>query len=174
MPDALMTDSLPAAVGNRLLLEQGLELLGRLSASTYAKGPAGHSAVGAQFRHILDHYESLVSGIETGRVDYDARARNPQLEADPACACRAARRYIEVLARLERGADITLMVQADSGAGTEPDWRESSLGRELQFLASHTTHHYALIRLLLALQGIECSTDFGMAPSTRAHAVRGR
>lgn len=172
MTDAMLTDTLPAAAGNRVLLEQGIELLGRLPAETYATAPAGHSAVGAQFRHILDHYESLLSGIESGRVDYDARRRNPKVESDPAAAADAARSIILELARLESGADMVLMVQTDSGADTGPDWRESSLGRELQFLASHTTHHFALIRLLLALQGIECSADFGMAPSTKAHAAR--
>ena len=50
-----------------------------------------------------------------------------------------------------------------------PDWRPSSVGRELQFLVSHTVHHYALIRLLLEDHGIYAGEEFGVAPSTLAH-----
>jgi hypothetical protein len=45
-------------------------------------------------------------------------------------------------------------------------WSYSSIGRELQFLLSHTIHHYALIALALRLQGYEPSAEFGVAPST--------
>lgn len=49
-----------------------------------------------------------------------------------------------------------------------PDWRPSSLGRELQFLSSHTLHHYALIKLLLDDTGLDLGPEFGVAPSTLA------
>lgn len=46
------------------------------------------------------------------------------------------------------------------------DWSISSLKRELQFLLSHTIHHYSLIALALRLQGFEPGAAFGVAPST--------
>jgi hypothetical protein len=45
----------------------------------------------------------------------------------------------------------------------------STVARELQFLLSHTVHHYALIALILRLQGFEPGEEFGVAPSTLAH-----
>jgi hypothetical protein len=50
-----------------------------------------------------------------------------------------------------------------------PHWAVTSLERELQFLLSHTVHHFALVALLLRAQGFEVSADFGVAPSTLAY-----
>jgi uncharacterized damage-inducible protein DinB len=163
--------SLSAVRGNRHFLEQGLRLLERLSPEHYATpSRPGWTPVGSQFRHILDHYRSFLRGWAEGRVNYDARDRDPRVETDPAEAVRVSRLIIErlELIHVEDG-DRILMVQMDCGGNDGvPDWRPSSVGRELQFLVSHTVHHYALIRLLLLDQGIEAGTDFGTAPSTLA------
>jgi hypothetical protein len=59
-----------------------------------------------------------------------------------------------------------------AGADGEADWSQSSLKRELQFLVSHTVHHYALIKELLRRTGFDAGTEFGVAPSTIAAARR--
>ena len=51
-------------------------------------------------------------------------------------------------------------------AGSRPTWSATSVVRELQFLASHTVHHYAVIAAMLRPQGVEPGDDFGVAPST--------
>lgn len=53
-----------------------------------------------------------------------------------------------------------------AGSGSEPDWSDSSVKRELQFLVSHTVHHYALIKELLRREGFDPGAEFGVAPST--------
>jgi hypothetical protein len=52
------------------------------------------------------------------------------------------------------------------GTGVEDDLLDSSVGRELQVLSSHTIHHFALIAFTLRVLGIEVDRNFGMAPST--------
>jgi hypothetical protein len=52
-------------------------------------------------------------------------------------------------------------------------WCRSTVARELQFLLSHTIHHYALIALVLRLQGFTTGEEFGVNPSTLRH-WRGR
>ncbi|MEP0552783.1 MAG: hypothetical protein ABJE29_00430, partial [Balneola sp.] len=54
------------------------------------------------------------------------------------------------------------------GEGESP-WSVSSIRRELQFLVSHTVHHYALIGLILKTMDVEVPEDFGVAPSTLKH-----
>jgi uncharacterized damage-inducible protein DinB len=161
---------LPSAHANQLLLQQGIDLLGRLGSATFTRRVAGHSPVGAQFRHVLDHYEAFFRGLPSGRIDYDARARDPSIAMDPDRAAAAAMHWHGALADLgSTTGDAVLLVQTDSGAPARmPDWRTSSVGRELQFLASHTTHHFALMALLLELQGEPAPVDFGVAASTRA------
>ncbi len=46
------------------------------------------------------------------------------------------------------------------------EWGYSSVKRELQFLLSHTIHHYSLVAVALRAQGFEPGADFGVAPST--------
>lgn len=169
-PDRLI-QALPAAEGSRALLKQGIRTLGRLSPTQYAGVRGGHSSAGAQFRHILDHYAALFEGMRDGRVNYDARRRDPAIEHDPAAAAAEAQRWINALEDLDvADAARRVLVHSDSGGGPDcADWRESSVGRELQFLTSHTVHHYALIKLLLEWHGVVLDRDFGMAPSTRAH-----
>ena len=160
----------PAALeGNLLLLRQGIELLDRLSDSAYRDAEVDRSPVGAQYRHILDHYRCLLDGLQDGRIDYDRRRRDPELETDRLAAARATRELLDRLRLLARSAPgLPLQVQQSAGTdGGEPP-QGSSLGRELLFLASHTVHHFAIIKLLLEERGVECHPDLGVAPSTLA------
>jgi hypothetical protein len=163
-----MTALLPLE-GNRILLRQGIALLEGLSDRLYAEPVRGWAPVGAQYRHVLEHYQSFLRGLPLGQVDYDDRPRDQRLESSRAAALVATRDCLAGLEALEEAADRAIMVQMDSGEGTGlPDWRAASAGRELQFLSSHTVHHFALIKLLLE-GSAELDADFGMAPSTIAH-----
>lgn len=155
--------------GNRLLLRQGIGLLERLSDELYARSRGGWAPVGAQYRHILEHYRSFFAGLATGRVDYDARARDENIERSRGVALEATRECLAALEALDGKPDRQILVQMDTAApDAYPDWRPSSLGRELQFLSSHTVHHYALIKLLLEDCGLDLGPEFGVAPSTLA------
>lgn len=153
---------------NITLLHQGLELLERLSDPAYRDTEPGRSSVGAQYRHVLDHYRALLEGIPVARVDYDARRRNPEVETDRAAAARDTRDLIDRLAALAGrppGAPLAVIAACSADHPGEP--QASSLGRELVFLVSHTVHHYAIIKLLLE-DPESVAHDFGTAPSTLA------
>jgi len=165
----------PALDGNLHFLRQGISLLEQLDDATYASAVGRHSPIGAQYRHVLEHYQGLLTGIDEGLVDYDARARDPLIERDRGHALQSTRDLLEAIATLPHDSDLSLEVQMDCGGGGDrPEWSLSSLGRELQFLVSHTVHHYALIALLLEAMGQEAPADFGVAPSTLTHQRAGR
>jgi hypothetical protein len=168
-----MTDRLEAVEGNLIVLRQAVDVLSRLDDDTYASGggDSGVSPVGVHFRHVLDHYHAFLMGLATNEIDYDARQRRVPLETDRAQAIATALGYIADLGRLpaelaDRPIRVTLRSVAGN-AGT-PDWSHSSLKRELQFLVSHSVHHYALIRELLRRSGFDAGDEFGVAPSTIA------
>jgi hypothetical protein len=75
-------------------------------------------------------------------------------------------------------APIQATLQCGEPAGLATTWSATSVTRELQFLASHTVHHYAVIAAMLRPQGVEPGNDFGVAPSTleyeRGHAACAR
>jgi uncharacterized damage-inducible protein DinB len=179
--DADAPGSAALARANALVLRQGAALLGRLSVAQFrdapdlpglpetARGAFARGAVGAHVRHVLDHYESFLGGLESGRIDYDRRERDRQLEIDPELARG---RLESAAARLERlpahELDRPLVVCTASVPGRLREGA-TSLTRELQFLASHTVHHYALIAVLVRLWGVAPDDDFGVAPSTLAY-----
>jgi len=158
-------------VANVGLLEQVAELLARTPDSAYGLGTPEAKPVGPHFRHVLEHYSCFVSGLPTNRIDYDARAREEKLETSREIAQLRARGLAEALAPLrEEKLETPVEIRLECGLGGEDQqWSRSTLRRELQFLLSHTIHHFALIGLLLTRHGVDPGEDFGVAPSTLKH-----
>lgn len=149
-------------------LNQGIELLREMppESFTFESPDTLNSSVGGHFRHNIDHYQSFLSGIGEGRVDYDLRARDPEIERDPALASRRMKNIVAELKEMPAALlDEPLLVKMDSGAEKEP-WSHSTARRELQFLLSHSVHHYALIAIVCRMLEIATPADFGVAPST--------
>ncbi len=159
------------AEDNIAYLDQALALVERLSDSAYALGgqPAYKSGIGGHLRHCLDHYLNFLAGLSSGRIDYDARARDRRVETDRAVALAVLREVASRLAALRpEDGDRAVQVKMDCGDTSDPAtwWTASSVRRELQFLISHTVHHYALIAMIVKLQGLDPGPSFGVAPST--------
>jgi hypothetical protein len=155
------------------VLRQGLALLFDLNGETFAAlAPEPYNAsIGQHYRHVLDHFLCLVSGMAAGEVDYDNRERNPQLETDLDYACAATERLIQVFNRY----DLELLsrpciVRYSVGYGNiAPVRLPSVVARELAFCIGHAVHHYAIVRLLCDSVGVEVVPEFGVAPSTLKH-----
>jgi hypothetical protein len=153
---------------NVAVLRQGAELLRTLDPEIYARVGrfVTRSGIGAHFRHVLEFYTAFLDGVRTGRVDYGARARDSRLERDPALAGERMLAVAETLAGIDPvavGAAVAVHAEGESAAGV---WSDSSIGRELQVLSSHAIHHFALVAILLRLEGVEPPEEFGVAPST--------
>lgn len=152
-------------------LEQGIGLLTDMSNATYTKTiPAYFSSnVGKHVRHILDHYANFIQGLSDRRIDYDARERGTPIEKNREVAITRHREIIAALRELTlMGDDPTVQVRLNESRPTDTvsAWTSSTIERELQYLLSHTVHHYALIAMILRLQQIEVPESFGVAPST--------
>ena len=160
-------------IQNIFFLDQGIQLLEGMSNEVYAQN--GHeyfsSGVGKHIRHVLDLYRCFVDA-EDDVVDYDARQRNPRIESDRLYAVQEARSIIKGLKSLGRRYENqglrVIKVNSNEGENTEgiSPWCTSSVARELQYIVSHTIHHFALIAMIYQLQGGHPPKDFGVAPST--------
>lgn len=152
---------------NTRFLTQGIDLLQRVSPADYVRrGEFGLSPAGGHMRHVLDHYACFLTGLTSGTVDYDARTRAADVERHPVRAIEVANDIVAQMKEVRAiDADHILRVRMNCGtANIEP--RGSTVGRELQFLVSHTVHHYALVRAVLAEAGLTIDATFGVAPST--------
>ena len=161
---------------NLRLLRQARDLIATLDEDLYAKpAPAlALSGVGSHLRHCLDFYASFLAGLRRGRIDYDARERDPRIETDARHAARRLDELIPRMAELEgTGATRKLAVRSEacdlSETPRDDAWCASSLERELGFLSSHTVHHFALIAIILRSHGRDPGAGFGVAPSTLEH-----
>lgn len=126
--------------------------------------------IGGHVRHCLDHVRALTDGLETGDVDYDHRERGTHIETNVDSArleiARLAR-CIEQLSGIESAQAITVTVKPTRDG--EPVTVQSTLGRELSFVLSHTIHHNAIVRSMAFAIGVGVPQTFGYAPSTLAH-----
>lgn len=150
-------------------LQQGVTLLQTVTDDLYHNSSYMQygSGIGPHIRHTLDHYTSFLNGYKSDKIDYDARARNLRLEQERLYAKQQFERTIAAFQVLTGDIDHSLKVKVDSGShDDEENWSRSTLKRELQFLVSHTIHHYAIIAIILRAHGFEPGEEFGVAPST--------
>lgn len=156
---------------NIYFLKQGIDLLSSITDTLYTtnNGEYNKSGIGRHFRHIIEHYFSFINE-DSGQIDYDARERNLRLENDRLFMISSMENVINSLSKMleipER-LDQEVQVRSNEGSGEDNSpLSKSTLRRELQFLISHTVHHYALIGLILKTMGFNPDATFGVAPST--------
>ena len=145
-------------------LQRAVRLIGRTDDVAYRRVANGTANVGAQLRHNLDFVGSFLRGIECGLIDYSDRERDARVEVDRQYA---ATRFEVVISRLEQLDETILRRAIRTRSEVDPvSVFPSSIGREVEFVHSHTVHHHALIREKLAGFGIAVDEYLGVAPST--------
>ena len=165
-------------------LKQAAKLVDMLEDRSYVRCEPMfyNSTIGGHLRHCLEHYESFIEGITHGRIDYDARHRDELVENKTQAARKRIDTIVAELIALEKQMDEESMssqgekleVKMDCGnhqecadaPGAPSIWQVSSIGRELQFLVSHTVHHFAMIRGICQAEGVELDKNLGLASST--------
>ena len=153
---------------NRAVLDQALAVVAAHECRPQVDF-AAHS--GPHLRHVVEHYEALLDHLHERRIDYDDRRRDPQVQRSPQIARARLQQLQAQLAslRLEWLRD-PLTIRLRGGVDGEKVFAsQSTIARELLFVAGHAVHHYAMIQLYCAQDGIDLGRDFGKAPSTRHH-----
>jgi hypothetical protein len=157
------------------VLRQGCVLLNSTSEEIYTSHLAGTASgtIGAHYRHVLEHFVCLLQGLTSGRVNYDARKRDIQIETSIAYARVVTEALIEDFHAIsptlfQNECSVTYTV---AYGDSEPQEVRSTVAREIMFSVGHAIHHYAIIKLLCADAGVELPYQFGIAPSTIKHAA---
>jgi hypothetical protein len=155
------------------VLLEGRILLRMIDTEAYQwKDPQGCGAsIGMHYRHVLEHFQCLLEGMESGRVDYDERRRSSELESSVDEAILATDNLMEEFRTLtadalQRECWVRYSV---AGGNDQPEEARSTFGREVMFCVGHATHHYALMKPLCAQLRVDLPLEFGVAPSTLKH-----
>jgi len=163
--------SLISAVEDVLL--QGRAMLGAIDPEVYTwKDTKGCGAsIGMHYRHVLEHFQCLIEGIQNGRVDYDHRLRSSELESSVDAALFATSNLIETFRDLPVDVlqrECTVNYSVGYGKDGSEEVR-STLAREVAFCVGHATHHYAILKPLCPQLAVKLPYEFGIAPSTLKH-----
>lgn len=127
-----------------------------------------NNSLGQHFRHILEFYQCLLDGLDTGIVNYDARRRDLHLETNLSYAIH----FVESMANRIQDIPDTTSIGLECTLGNCSGILPSTVSRELLYLTEHTVHHFAIIKIGMteACPSISPSENFGVADSTVRHA----
>ena len=149
------------------IINQLKQIIGQLNDEEFAKPIAilSGNSIGKHIRHIIEFYECLMNGYESGKINYDSRNRNQEYEV-------SVNRAIEVLICVESFMFTTndkplLLLSAVNGKENEVK-SATSFSRELVYNLEHTTHHMAIIGIALknTCPQLHIPENFGIAYST--------
>ncbi|MFC2112691.1 DinB family protein [Bacteroidota bacterium] len=126
-----------------------------------------NNSIGKHYRHIMEFYGVMLEGFHSGKVNYDNRRHDPELEQN----------RLKCLSELERLK--SRFLQADwqepmelVGSYSEDSTNEFSVStnaeRELVYNIEHAIHHMAIIRIAVEHEfpGLKLQDEFGYAYST--------
>ena len=143
--------------------------LDSITAEEYAL-PSSHlsnATIGQHTRHIIELYQCLLNGYETGLVCYDHRKRDVAIETNKILAQQL---MVEIAQQAERP-NKEMHLKAVYGDATAEELNvNTNYYRELAYNLEHTIHHMALIKVgLRELNKAAVSDTFGVASSTTRH-----
>jgi hypothetical protein len=143
------------------------QILESITGSVFAdENPTGSSSVGAHVRHIIERFNCFLVGYPLGQINYDLRKRDRTLERDLDRARTALSVIVSELSNLRDAKVQHLQVVESVDEHCPAVAVESTVERELMGLVSHTTHHLAIIVMIVKAHGLSLSEELGKAPST--------
>lgn len=118
------------------------------------------ASIGEHCRHIIELFEALMNGYESGIINYDQRARDKALETNIDKAIL----HLDIMIDKLNQPDKWLVIQSMVDQSTLV---KSSYYRELLYNYEHSIHHAAIIKIGMHLLGTaQQPKNFGIAPST--------
>jgi hypothetical protein len=123
-----------------------------------------NNTIGQHVRHIIELFQCLENGYESGVVNYEKRARDILIETDKELATRL---LIDLHRALNKPNKLLTLEACYDDHITEAIAIETNYYREVAYNLEHTIHHMALIRVgITEISSIQLPDDFGVASST--------
>ncbi len=148
------------------VLLQLIDMLHQLSDVEY-NAPSSllnKGSVGTHTRHIIELFQCLVNGYQTGIVNYDDRKRDKKIETDRFLAAQLLRGIVDEMDKPDR---LLKLKGLFSEQENEELLIDTNFFREAVYNLEHSIHHMALIRVgINEVASIKISEDFGVAAST--------
>lgn len=143
--------------------------LQQISEEQYARPcqTLSNNTIGQHVRHIIELYQCLETGYQSGTVNYEKRKRDRAIETNKAFADGLLKQINQNLLRENK--DLVLEATYDEHSN-QPISMATNYYREVAYNLEHTIHHMALIRVgLNEIANIQLPEEFGVASSTVKH-----
>lgn len=122
------------------------------------------NTVGRHVRHIIEMFQCLQTGYETGELDYEKRNRDSQIETDKILATELLN---HIRAQLSIENKPLVLHSYYNVMAIHPEVIPTNYFREIGYNIEHTIHHMALIRVgLREIGNITVDDTYGVAIST--------
>ena len=149
-------------------LNRGVSLLNSIDDKQYSDDSTApyHSSIGVHMRHILDVFDCVLKGFESGMIDLSDRQRNEIAERHVNAGIDY---FAEIMSRLSdlEDADLDQVVRVKDDLGLGMVTANYTLAAALIQAHSHAIHHFASIGYIIAQLGIRLPDgDFGYNPTT--------
>ncbi|NQV73923.1 DinB family protein, partial [bacterium] len=131
---------------NKGYLDQAIQLIESLDDASYVcTDPQFYSSgIGDHLRHIIEHYQLFLDGVDSDLIDYDARKRDLRLSSDRSFAVSTIQEVQCGLDEISPSANrINIKMMSSPDIDLNVPISESSVSRELLYLQAHTIHHFA-------------------------------
>lgn len=123
-----------------------------------------NATIGQHVRHIIELFQCLEKGYETGFVNYEKRKRDYQIETNKELASTLLK---EIYDQIDKPNKEIVLEAEDYCDAAEIISIPSNYFRELVYNIEHTIHHMALIRVgVNEVSSIKLPDEFGVAYST--------
>ena len=130
------------------------------------KNLSGNS-IGQHVRHIIEMFQCLDNGYESGLVDYEKRKRDKGIENNKLIARNLLQ---DIFLRLNKNNKSLSLLTYYDYLRPEPEEIASNYFREIAYNLEHTIHHMAFIRIGISEVGnISLEDTYGVAFSTVKH-----
>ena len=154
-------------------LDQGLEVLEKISDDDYTTKLqlVYGGTIGGHYRHVLEHFTTLLENYTDGFANYDLRQRDLSIETNRTVAILATKKLQKAWLELDPSLynqEIELQGKLSHNI-EEPMKVPSTFGREVVYSMAHANHHYAIIGVMCAILERPSGVGFGVAPSTAKH-----
>lgn len=153
----------------KVILNQLAELTTQLTDIEYSTeiNLLNGNSIGKHVRHILEFFDILVNGANSGIINYDRRGHQLQLEKYRQTALDKLVQLSSDLSKVPCKRKVTLEV---SYADAEEDMQRigSTIERELAYNIEHAIHHMAIIKIAIqtVYPNVIVDENFGVAYST--------
>jgi len=142
------------------------ETLNQLSNEQYAASSRilMKASIGQHVRHIIELFQCLEKGYESGTVNYEKRKRDYRIETEKELAIHLLK---DIYRTIEKPNKEIILEAEDYCDTVETVAIPSNYYRELAYNLEHTIHHMALIRVgITEVSSIVLPQEFGVAYST--------